>query len=95
MLFALIAPFLLAPPALAGVHRFPVKRLPRPAAADFAGEGAAVAAKYGAQRPFPPQSRFGADKEADDLYWTQQGGRGHSVPLNSKQTHPLSNSDPV
>jgi hypothetical protein len=81
----LLALLLVAPAALAAVHRLPIHKLPEPASRDIAAEAAALGHKYGAaQRPFPPQSRYAGD----DLYWTQDTLKGgNTVPLNSQSAH--------
>jgi saccharopepsin len=87
MVFApvLLAPLALASVAAGAVHKLPLKRIPRPADADFRAEAQALAHKYG-QTPLAqePQFRFARPADDDDLYRTQELLKGgHSVPLSS------------
>jgi hypothetical protein len=74
-----------------GVHRMPLKKLPRTAAPNSAEEAALLAQKYTGQRYLVGAGGSGRRLAAppnrdEDLYWTQEvvADGGHPVPLSSQ-----------
>ena len=100
MLLSVLAPFLLAPFALAnGVHKLKLKKLP-PAENHRSLETAYLAEKYGSQSltQVPLMGAGGAGRRVrcpanpanQDLYWTQvEVEGGHHVPLTSNMPRVL------
>lgn len=87
-----LLPLLVLPFADAsGIHRMPLKRLPRTAAPNSAEEAALLAQKYTGQRYLAGAGGSGRrlstpPNRDEDLYWTQEvvADGGHPVPLSSQ-----------
>lgn len=87
-----LLPLLVLPFAGAtGVHRMPLKKLPRTAAPNSAEEAALLAQKYTGQQYLAGAGGSGRKLVAppnrdEDLYWTQEvvADGGHGVPLSSQ-----------
>ena len=80
-----------------GIHRMPLKKLPRTAAPNSAEEAALLAQKYTGQRYLAGAGGSGRrlatpPNRDEDLYWTQEvvaDGSGHPIPLSSQYHSPI------
>jgi len=78
-----------------GVHRMPLKKLPRTATPNSAEEAALLAQKYTGQRYLAGAGGSGRrlvtpPNRDENLYWTQEviAEGGHGVPLSSRYRLP-------